>query len=193
VVEVIPAGMVTLDGTVAEVELLDRKIASPVEGAAELIVTVPVALAPPATELGLRLSPDTLGGLTVRVDLAYAVPSLTVRATDFEDATPTVIATKVADVLPAATETVDGTATTAEFDAETDRVMPLGPAGPFSTMVPVDEAPPTTVAGLRVSVSEVGGVTVSADDAAIPPTAAEIGARVASSTETVCIVNTALV
>ena len=68
VVLVLPAGIVTLDGTwAALVLLLCRVTVAPPVGAAPFKVTVPVALLPPTTELELRLTEDRVAALTVRV------------------------------------------------------------------------------------------------------------------------------
>jgi hypothetical protein len=65
---VLPAGTVTLGGTWAAVVLLLCSVTfAPPVGAAPFKVTVPVALLPPATELGLRLIEDKIAALTVRV------------------------------------------------------------------------------------------------------------------------------
>jgi hypothetical protein len=68
---VAPAATVTLDGTVAELLLLDERftVAPPV-GAAALRVTVPVEGDPPVTLLGLSVIEVSVGldeeGITVR-------------------------------------------------------------------------------------------------------------------------------
>jgi hypothetical protein len=66
----------------------------------------------------------------------------------------------VADVLPAATVTVAGTDATAGLALA--RVTPMPPVGalPLSVTVPVELAPPVTVAGLRETVESTGGFTV---------------------------------
>lgn len=58
---VMPAGTVTLLGTLAATLLLDKATSSPPAGAAWLTVTVPVEVAPPCRALGFRASPLTLG------------------------------------------------------------------------------------------------------------------------------------
>ena len=67
---VAPAATVTLDGTVAEVLLLERLTVAPPLGAAPLSVTVPVEGDPPVTVLGLRVTEVRAGldeeGMTVR-------------------------------------------------------------------------------------------------------------------------------
>jgi hypothetical protein len=68
VVVVLPAGIVTLDGTWAAVVMLLCSVTfAPPVGAAPFKVTVPVALLPPTIELGLRLIDDKVAALTVRV------------------------------------------------------------------------------------------------------------------------------
>ena len=60
------AGTVTLGGTVAApVLLLDSETTAPPLGAAALSVTVPVEALPPVTVDGLRVSEESVGGVTV--------------------------------------------------------------------------------------------------------------------------------
>ncbi len=54
-----PAGMTTLDGTLATALLLERNAAAPPDGAAMFNPTVPTEELPPVTELGLRDSDET--------------------------------------------------------------------------------------------------------------------------------------
>ena len=67
---VAPAATVTLDGTVAELLLLERFTVAPPLGAAPLRVTVPVEGDPPVTLLGLSVIEFSVGleeeGITVR-------------------------------------------------------------------------------------------------------------------------------
>ena len=56
-----PAPTVMLDGTVAEVLLLDRFTTAPPVGAAPLRVTVPVEEEPPFTLPGLSVTEDSTG------------------------------------------------------------------------------------------------------------------------------------
>ena len=63
---VLPAGTVTLDGTLAAVSLLESITCAPPAGAAPLSVTVPVDdCAPPVTVEGFNASEETVGGVTV--------------------------------------------------------------------------------------------------------------------------------
>ena len=66
----LPAGTVTLDGTLAAPLLLESVTCAPPAGAAPLSVTVPVEdCAPPVTLVGLNVSEETVGrggGVTVR-------------------------------------------------------------------------------------------------------------------------------
>jgi hypothetical protein len=64
---VAPASTVTLTGTVAAPLSLESVTTDPPVGAAEDRVTVPVEEVPPVTLVGLRVTFDTAGGLTVRV------------------------------------------------------------------------------------------------------------------------------
>ena len=68
VVDVLPAGTVTLAGTpAADVLLLERVTATPPAGAAPLRVTVPVEGLPPVTVVGFRETKDRVtAGVTVK-------------------------------------------------------------------------------------------------------------------------------
>ena len=63
--DVLPAGIETDAGTVAESELDLRETVAPL-GAGPLSVTVPVEVPPPASVLGLRVRPVRTGAVTVR-------------------------------------------------------------------------------------------------------------------------------
>jgi hypothetical protein len=74
VAEVLPAGTVTLLGTVAaDVLLLERVTAAPPIGAAPLSVTVPVEDDPPVTVLGFNDTADTVTLLVTGVTVSVAV------------------------------------------------------------------------------------------------------------------------
>jgi hypothetical protein len=78
VAEVLPAGIVTVAGTVAEESLLDSEITSPPAGAIDPIRTVPVLGLPPLTEVGLKVSETRVGGLMVSVAVCETLPSIAV-------------------------------------------------------------------------------------------------------------------
>jgi len=73
VVAVLPAGTVTLAGTVATaVELLVRVTTAPPDGAGPVKATVPVDDVPPFTEVGFKLSEVSVAAVTVKVVLFVA-------------------------------------------------------------------------------------------------------------------------
>jgi hypothetical protein len=66
VAPVLPAGTVTLEGTLAAALLLESITCAPPAGAGPLSVTVPVEVcAPPTTVLGFSVSEETVGGVMV--------------------------------------------------------------------------------------------------------------------------------
>jgi len=69
---VVPAGTVTLAGTVADVSELERVTTVPPVGAAELKVTVPVAVPPPATLVGVTLTEARVGAVEGAVTVSGA-------------------------------------------------------------------------------------------------------------------------
>ena len=75
---VAPAGTVTVLDTLARLELLRNCTTTPPAGAGPLRVTVPVAVLPPQTEVGLIVSDWSVtfdeGGLTVRFAVRETPP-----------------------------------------------------------------------------------------------------------------------
>ena len=65
-------------------------------------------------------------------------------------------------------------------------VAPPGPAGPFRLTLPIDELPPVTVVGLRLSIVRASGLTVRFAVFEAPPAVAVIAADV--DVETVDVV-----
>jgi len=76
-------------------------------------------------------------------------------------ATGLVLTVKVAVVAFAATVTLAGTVAAAVLLLLSVTAAPPAGAGLFSVTVPVDEVPPVTVVGLRLTPLAAGGVTVS--------------------------------
>ena len=60
VAEVVPAGKKTDSGTVTKLELAVRLIRTPLAGAEDCNVTVPVHVFPPTVDVGLIVSPETV-------------------------------------------------------------------------------------------------------------------------------------
>jgi hypothetical protein len=116
VVEVAPAGTVTLQSTcAAAVSLLESATCAPPEGAAALKVTVPVEDSePPTTVAGLTVKEARVGegggcGVTVREAVWVTPPKDAEMVTQVDVATALVVTVNVADVLPAGTVTLEGT------------------------------------------------------------------------------------
>ena len=65
VAEILPAAIVTLEGTLASLLELLSEMEIPPDGAGPEIVTVPVEAAPPGTDAGERVRETRLGGSTV--------------------------------------------------------------------------------------------------------------------------------
>jgi hypothetical protein len=80
--------------------------------------------------------------------------------TEVDAATAVVVTVKVALVEPAATITLAGVAADVMFSESVICDPPAG-AGPFSLTVPVDEVPPVTLVGLRLTELRTGGLIVS--------------------------------
>jgi len=160
VVEVFPAGMVTVLGTDAEPVLLVKASVIPPVGATPLIETVPVGDLPPTTEAGLSVKPVIVGGLIVRVAFLDVPFSVAVRAATVTAGTVVVLTVKVAFELPAAILTVAESVAALLLLARLIVNPPVG-AGPERLTVPVEEARPATVVGFKVREVRPGGVTVS--------------------------------
>jgi hypothetical protein len=158
---VCPAGTVTVAGTVAEVLLLARVITRPPVGAGPDMVTVPVELAlPPDTEVGFNVSDTRVAAVMVSVPLLLVPPNAAVIEAVVCAATPVVVTVNVAEFLPAATATVAGTLAAG---LPLDRFTVTPPAGAFSfrVTVPVEDVPPVTVGGLRVTEPIPTGLSVT--------------------------------
>jgi hypothetical protein len=156
---VAPAAMVTLAGTVAEVLLLVNVTTAPLAGAALPNVTVPVADAPPISVVGLSDTDESVAGLMVRMAPWVALYVAEI-VTWVDVATAVVVNAKVALVAPAATVTLAGTVAEGSLLVSVTTAPPVG-AAPFSVTVPVEDAPPSTVEGLKETEESVDGFTVN--------------------------------
>jgi len=159
VAEDLPAGMVTVAGTVAAFEPLESFTTSPPEGAGPLSVAVPVEGVPPVTVAGLREIEVNAGGSTVRVAFCVTPLRLPDTVATTCDATATVVALKVALVELARIATEAGTATVVRLLESLTTNPPVG-AGALRLTVPVEGVPPATVFGLKLSDAKPTGTKV---------------------------------
>jgi len=142
----LPAGTVTVAGTLALGSALPSPTTAPPVGAGPFRVTVPVAEVPPSTGFGLKDRAATASGLTVRGAVAV-VPQVADRVIDAAVATGTVLTGKMAVVAPAGTVTEAGTVAIAGALLASWTDTPAAPAGAGSVTVPTAAAPPSTLAG----------------------------------------------
>jgi len=159
VIEVLPAGIVTDLGSVAEVALLDSEITAPPVGAAEDIVAVPVLDLPPTTDVGFSDRELSIGAVTVRSAILLDPLKLAVIGAVAEMPIGVVLMANVAVVLPLGTTTVAGTVA---HDAPlvSFTVIPAAGAGPLSVTIPDEGVPPATTHVPRLRETSEGGVTV---------------------------------
>ena len=168
---VLPAGTVTLDGTVAiEVLLLDRATTVPPEGALALSVTVPVELPPPVTLAGFKANDETVAveapGLTVKFADTLAPPDWAKIGAVQVVVVLVVLTVKLALVLPAGTVTgfvgkITGRLHGEFIEVDSLTALPPDGAGEAMVMVPVALLPAVTLFGLRLmDVTAMPGVMV---------------------------------
>jgi hypothetical protein len=157
---VFPEVTVTLTGTVATpVLLLERVTTVPADGAGPEIVTVPVEGDSPLTVVGFKVSELATGVWIVSV-VVRLTPRLPVIVTLVFAVTGLLVTVKVAVVAPAATVTVAGTVVSVVLLVDRVTVAPPVGAGPVKVTVPVDDVPPITDVGLRVTELRVAAVTI---------------------------------
>jgi hypothetical protein len=147
--EVAPPRTFTAPGTDAAALSLASATEMPPEGAGPFNVTVPAEEFGPVTLVGFRETERIAGGLTVKG--ADAVPlKAAVMFGVTVDVTAVVVTVKLAIIAPWGTITELGTVATALSLASATEMPPEG-AGEFNVTVPVEEFPPTKLAGLNVS------------------------------------------
>jgi len=176
-----PAGITTLEGTLAAPLLLKSATMAPPVGAALVRFTVPVEDSnPPITLEGLsvneaRASGGRGTGVTVSEADLVTPPEAPEMLTVVDASTALVLTVNVALVAPATTVTLDGVLATFVLLLESVTTAPPEGAAPLSVTVPVEDCvPPTTLVGFSVSEESVGagggaGVTLSEADLVTPP------------------------
>jgi hypothetical protein len=151
---VAPAGTVTVAGTWAAAALLLVRLTTvPPTCAGPVSVTVPVDDSPPSTVAGLTLtavSPAT-SAVTVRVAVRETLLWVAVIVTGVSAATGLVVTVNMAVVAPAATVILTGSCAAAVLLLVRLTTIPPAGAGPLSVTVPIDDAPPSSVAGLTLT------------------------------------------
>ena len=121
-----------------------------------------VALA--AGEINVGAAGVDEGGLTVSAAVRVTPPNTAETVADVAAVTEVVVTVKLALVAPAGTVTLAGTAVALELSDSDTNAPPLG-AAPVRVTVPVEELPPVTLVGLRLTADRVappdgGGLTV---------------------------------
>jgi hypothetical protein len=146
------AGMMTLVGTLpTALLLLARAICAPAAGAGPFSVTVPVDDAPPRTEVGLNVTELSAAAVTVNdTELELLVYDAEI-LTELVVATGEVVTVKVAEVAFAGTVMLAGTTAIVPLLLLSTTAAPDEGAGPLRVTVPVDELPPSTEVGLKVT------------------------------------------
>ena len=148
-----PAATVTLTGTMAtEGLLLESGTTAPPVGAAVVRCTYPVEGVPPSTPVGYRLKEARIVG-TFTLSTADLVASSDAAeiVTEVETVTGLVDTAKVAFLAPGETVTVAGAMARVVLLLESVTVtLPAG-AAVIRVTVPVEVAPPVTVAGLKLT------------------------------------------
>src|SRR5207248_158670 len=172
----LPAGTVTLEGTLAAALLLESVTCAPPAGAGPLSVTVPVEdCTPPTTLVGFNVSEELVAYTTLITSRVAVLVVLLYEAemvAEVDVRTIDAFTVKVTLLLPAGTVTLEGTLAAALLLESATCAPPAG-AGPLSVTVPVEDCtPPTTLVGFNVSEETVGrggGITVSEADVLGPP------------------------
>ena len=186
------AGTVTLAGTfAAAVLLLDSVTTAPPDGAGPVNVRVPVDEDPPIIEVGLKLTALRVAAVTVKLAV-LVTPKIAVIVTEVLLATGLVVMVNVAVVAPAATVTLDGTCVAVVLLLDSVTTAPFEEAGPVNVTVPVDEDPPITEVGLKLTPLRVSAVTVKLA-VLVTPKIAVIVTEVLLATGLVMMVNVAVV
>lgn len=190
---VAPAGITRTAGTVAAGWLLERDMATPPDGAGEASVTVPVALAPPATLDGVMVIPPTVALPVLPGVIVSRVVTLFKEAATIDiclvSVTPDVEIVNVPELCPAGIVRLAGTVA-AGSAAVSRMITPPSAAGFCSSTVPVEATPPGTEAGATrkdpmLARLALEGVIVSTAETLTPPLDAVMVACTAAATDVV--------
>jgi len=167
---VAPGAMVAPGGTAAIAALLlETAMPAPPAGAGPLSTTVPIETPPPEMLVGLRLTDDTGGGVTVRMAVRVTPAYIPRIVTSVVAATGVVEIVNVAVVAPASSHRLAGTAATAVLLLKSTTLIPPPGAGALRVTVPAD-APAVTLLGVRLTEERVvPAVRVSAASLMEPP------------------------
>jgi hypothetical protein len=130
--------------------------------------------------------------VTVSDALAVVTPILAEIVTTAVDPTPKVVTPKAPVVAPAATVTFAGVEAADVLELDSRTTIPPEGAGPESVTVPVDGAPPATVAGSREAEIGTGDETVNGPVAVTPPLVAVTTALVVNARGSVAVENVAV-
>lgn len=125
--DVLPEGIFTDPGSVTLANELESATTRPLEGATDVIDTVPVLVFPPFTLAGLTVTALSSGGEIVSLAVTEAPFEVPVRVASDRLATGWVFIVNVAVVLPDAIATDEGT--DADFkllDSLTKKPLPAG-------------------------------------------------------------------
>jgi hypothetical protein len=157
-----PAGMNSVAGTVALVEVDANFTVTPPVPAGPVKVTVPVEDTPPVTDGGETESAETVFGSTVSVAVKLTPTLEAVNVTSVLAETEFVVIVTVALDAPAGIVTVAGIVAAGLFEARL-MVRPLAGATPPSETVPSEEVPPGTEVGATLKpVNEYGEIVIVA-------------------------------
>lgn len=146
VAEVNPDGTVTEAGTMAAEEPEERETTSPEGPAPPDKVTLPVAVAPPTTEVGVNVTVETAAGVIVRRAVWETLLKVAVRVTGVLTETPFVLSTKDVEEDPDGTVTEAGVMAAALVDCSVT-TSPALPATLVRCTVTSAFVPPTTELG----------------------------------------------
>jgi len=163
----VPAATTTLVGTDAAAFELESETVKPPAGALPVSVTFPVEATPPVTLVGVRVTLVSTGVTIVSVAVLVTLSSVPEMCAVVLAETGDVVTVKVLDVAPAGTVTVAGTPAVGSSLASVTTMPPAGAAGEILT-VPVEFAPPVTLAGLRVTDVSVGPAAKTVESAVQP-------------------------